>query len=244
MQIPNPFQYVNIGGAFQGAMLMIAIVLGVYIYFFVLRPRKHESCDIYGLEFNDKTGKIERKCFERLADNLYFNPKDPTFLVILKDTKIYRFEGKPTVPIYSSSILSIPLNPKKLTLQTAFFSTEEFSELSSEELEKLIAKLYSLEEKVQGHIVVSPNTKIAFSFRPVKLIREALDDSVRRASEALIHILQILRRADVYERLVKSLTELQRSKYTWMQYLMYIIIAIGIVIVLMSIFGGGGAHHP
>ena len=228
----------------QSIIFILVFILALIYAFLKFSPGSRRKCDLVALVINDKERKIEARCLDKLAHNVYVDSKNPAFLVLLRNTKTYKFKKYSAVLAYQGDLLLLPLDPAELSTISRLYASEEHLGMTQEEIEKMLSKLYSLQDKITGHIAITPRTKVAFTFDVKKIIRNSLDSVLSNASEALIHILQILRRGEIYERLVSSLAAYQTAKYSWMKYIIYAVLVIGIVAYILMYASHGGAVHP
>jgi hypothetical protein len=236
----SPFQYMptpSINPALFVIGAIIVVLAIIYLYLKLSTPRRGK-CDLHALVIDDSTHTIRDACFERLAGDVYVNAELPAFLVIPHGTTVYNFGGRKTVLAISKSILAHPIQPSDIASLSLLLASDDYKKLITDDPIKLLSELHKLEDKVKSSITVSPNVKIGLVFDVKNVIAKLYKKPLIEASNSLLHILQLVRQGELYARLVEALTRHAEAKHSWMRYLLYIILIVGVLIIMSSVVGG------
>jgi len=253
-----------IGGNTGGGGIIIAILafmaaIAVYLWFGLpswlsrggkkavaglARVEAPKGYDFIAYVVDAASKTISKERYVKISESLYMstNLSKPSFLYVPEeaDTYICR-DGKAVVPCgiaYKEGMLTMLLDPKlagahELAASSRLISIEEG------ELDKLLAELYKKGERKMHEVPISPDTRIGFTFNIKNMIRGYLD-VLRQANEMMIHFLNTANQAESIEKFMRAAAKLQETRFTWLKWVVYLIMAAGIAAALFSVVGGGG----
>jgi len=247
------------GSVFYIVGTAIAVILILYIWYYPSSVKKAETAEARfvrltsvkppkGYDFIayvvDESEKVIRKeRFLKIGDSLYIstNVSSPTFLYTPDHVDTYLCtDGKSMVPCglaYKQGLLSMIVDPRlaglhDLSTQAGLISLEEG------ELDKLLSTLYIQGEKKIGIIPITPGSHIAFTFNLRNMIKGYLS-ILRSADEMMIHFLHTANQAESIQNFMKAAARLQQSRFSWLQYVALMIMAIAIGIGIVQVLSRG-----
>ena len=248
------------GGTWPVLLGFIIIGIAVYIYFKPSvnagKPRSPSalasgggksprSYDFLAKIVDDEKRMIYDEKYVKLSKNIYINTdvSKPSFLYIPDDYKPYicRYsKGRTTYTVpcglaYKRNIMAMILDSE---LATANDMAEQAGLISTttEEMDKLLAELFARLKEKTGYIPISPNLSVAFSFDIKNMTRRYIN-VLREADNLMIHFLNVAGQAESVERLIRSATELQKARFSWLKWIVYIMFALGIVVSMILTVG-------
>jgi len=203
------------------------------------------SYDFLAKIVDDEKRMIYDEKYVKLSKNIYINTdvSKPSFLYIPDDYKPYicRYsKGRTTYTVpcglaYKRNIMAMILDSE---LATANDMAEQAGLISTttEEMDKLLAELFARLKEKTGYIPISPNLSVAFSFDIKNMTRRYIN-VLREADNLMIHFLNVAGQAESVERLIRSATELQKARFSWLKWIVYIMFALGIVVSMILTVG-------
>ncbi len=204
-----------------------------------MRKRK-EPADLYAIVIDKQHRKITKIPFIKLADRIYAALKEgPLFLYMPGRIHSYTCwfnEKVPCVMGYKRGYLVLPFDPMFAQAVHALMNVEELAEIPRDDISKMISYIYGLQEKLIGHIKISPKFSIAIAFDLERLLTEYFDKVADDASEAIQHFFAMSRNYQTFQKYVESVTRVMEAKYVWMRYLIPLLIAFGIMWIMIGAF--------
>jgi len=139
---------------------------------------------------------------------------------------------------YKQGILGLLVDPELASADTLAADANLIS-ITDEELEKLLAALYQKEEKKLGYIPISPEARIGFVFNVKNMITRYLQ-VLRNADEMMIHFLNVANQVESIERFMKTVAKVHEARWSWLRWVMMIILSLAIGLAIISVVSGGG----
>jgi len=214
------------------AALIAICVMAPIAYYLLRSPGKKGggTADLYALVVDEASGTIRQEKFVKIEDRVYtaIDTPQPLFLIVPPNTRIYRCRtGKlgsaDCVLAKASSFLALPLDPAITSAVSHLLSTDEFAELSNEEVVKLLRKLYEAEGKKLGHMRISAPTTIAMAFDVKRVLTELLNRVFGAASEAVTHFFRVSRHAEKLESYLQALGTYAEKRHAWLWYIVLLV---------------------
>ncbi len=200
--------------------------------------RRGEIADLYALIIDKQHRKIYRIPMVKLADRIYGATKDMMLFLFMPSRSVSYtcwFSSKvPCVLAYKRNYIALPIDPAFVSALSALMRTEELADIPKDELSKIISHLYSMQEKLIGHIKISPSLEIAMAFDVEKMLTEYFDKVMDDACEAIQHFFAMSRNYQTFQKYVESMQKFVTAKYAWMRWLIPLLITIGIVWILVN----------
>ena len=222
---------------FGVGLLFVAVV----VYMKVRKRVDVETEDIYALVVDPKTQQVQLKGYSRMAHGVYVS-RDGDFLVVSPRARIYTFRSgtavRRVVLAYNYGLASVPVD---LDAVAAVHIAEQAGLLSKiTSPEDLLVRLYSMASKTKDTVEIKYPTKVAISIDFPRVVVSLLENTVGSASASLAHFINTASNLKTLEEYMKVMARYRAAKYSWLQYIAVIIIAVGVAIFMIKFLAGGG----
>ena len=239
-----------VGSGLKFALLAFGVLILIILVFFRMAKGKAKSKgDLLVLEVDENRGEITERSYVRIGASsyVYVGSDGPRFLEVTPGTKIYRCTrgGKsvPCVLAYPRDILALRVDPELAAATHLLLGSEEMFDVATEDdAVKMLKALYDrMGRDERMHVILEGPTRVLFAFNLRKIVTGIMDIFAVEGATFFKHLLATASNVQVLERLYKALTEFAESRYKWMNYIAYVVIAIGVASMLIfTVLGGGG----
>ena len=242
------------GGILSPNTLMLGAGIGLIIlliYWKYIRPMRRARTgetpvgmgDLIAIVFDEDANEIKELRFVKIGANSYVHvgPFGPLFLEVTPGTKIYRCRNRmPCVPAEIHGIMAVPVDTELASATHLLFNTEELANVREEDAIKLMKVLYERMEERIGHVPVEGPSKVAFAFNIPKIIHRIMGIFATQGGALILHFLQTMADVAAQERYLQALGAYMQKKYTWLWYIILLVIAFGIAAAMIQAMGGVG----
>ena len=193
-----------------------------------------ENYDLIALVVDDNAGRIEKVYFRRIHDIVYgaVNTDEPIYFVETPATKCYIYNGVKAVLGRRYGSLIVPIDPETESAISLMESSkeEELAKLVREDVISFIDNALKMQEKKEGTVVVPGVASLVFSFKPSKIVKKVLENSIHNGVVTIRHFFSVMQAYDKFVDYIKAKTEYERVKLS-----KWTVIGFAIAVVIMAI---------
>ncbi len=240
---PNPLSYAfKFFGAINPVTIIVAVIgfmIALVLIVLYMKSSRMLPSVTHVLIIDDNRGTIEEQKAIKLTDRVYvISGEQPSFLIMHPKARVYKAtSGKRSVDVvlgFREGMVIYPISGRTIYDMFMVENADEGAiNLDKESVLDALTDLYNYAAEALGSIKVTPNVKINFAIKPVRLLQKLIEENIEGASSVMQRFFSAMRSHEMLERVANILTRYaeQRSRIIIYAVVFALVMAIAIAIV-------------